>query len=172
MKRIESCLNHCRDSGLQDILRTATEAAIKAAQVLLACYEQPHQIQHKGTIDLVTEADLASEELIIDILRHNLPGIELLSEESFSSYDDIPDTPVWIIDPLDGTTNFAHNFPWFSVSIAFYDRGKSRAGVIYNPIQDELFCTTLDGGAWLNGQRISVSEVQSLQKALVATGFP
>jgi myo-inositol-1(or 4)-monophosphatase len=154
------------------MLRVATEAAVKAGAVLQERYEQPHQIRHKGAIDLVTEADLASEELILDVLRDNVPDIRILSEESFASYDSIPEEPVWIIDPLDGTTNFAHNFPWFAVSIALYEKGGSRVGVIYNPIQKELFCATRAGGAWLNDRRIKVSGVSALQNALVATGFP
>jgi len=171
-KTIEHCLRHCGNSDIRDILKISVIAAKQAGAILLDRYEKPHHIQHKGSIDIVTEADLASEELILDVLRHNLPGTKILSEESFSSYGNIPDEPVWIIDPLDGTTNFAHNFPWFSVSIAFHDKGKSQAGVIYCPIQDELFCATLAGGAWLNDRRIKVSEVELLQKALVATGFP
>jgi len=171
-KTIEHCLRHCGNSDIRDILKISIVAAKQAGTILLDRYEKPHHIQHKGSIDIVTEADLASEEFILDALHHNLPGTKILSEESFSSYSNIPDEPVWIIDPLDGTTNFAHNFPWFSVSIAFHDKGKSQAGVIYCPIQDELFCATLAGGAWLNDQRIKVSEVELLQKALVATGFP
>lgn len=169
---IEHCLQNCRSRDIQNLLLTATEAALKAGAVLLDCYDQPHQIRHKGTIDLVTEADLASEELILDVLQDNLPGIKILSEESFSSYDKTPAEPVWIIDPLDGTTNFAHNFPWFAVSIALYDKGESHVGVIYNPMQKELFCATRAGGAWLNDRRLKVSEIFSLQNALVATGFP
>jgi len=169
---IENCLLHCRTPDLQNMLRLATEAAVKAGAVLQDRYEQPHQIRHKGAIDLVTEADLASEELILAVLQDKQPGIKILSEESFASYDSIPEEPVWIIDPLDGTTNFAHNFPWFAVSIALYDRGGSCVGVIYNPIQKELFCATRAGGAWLNDRRITVSEVFALQNALVATGFP
>jgi len=169
--KIEHCLQHCRPD-MRNMLRLAAEAAVKAGAVLQERYEQPHQIRHKGAIDLVTEADLASEELILTVLQNSLPGIKVLSEESFASYDSAPEEPVWIIDPLDGTTNFAHNFPWFAVSIALYDRGGSRVGVIYNPIQKELFCATRAGGAWLNGRRITVSEVSSLQNALVATGFP
>jgi myo-inositol-1(or 4)-monophosphatase len=172
IKTIENCLHNCNNSGIRDILKVAVVAAKQAGAILLERYEKPHHIQHKGSIDIVTEADLASEELILDVLHHNLPGIKILSEESFSSYNNIPNEPVWIIDPLDGTTNFAHNFPWFSVSIAFHDKSKSQVGVIYCPIQNELFCATLDGGAWLNDQRIKVSEVELLQKALVATGFP
>jgi len=150
----------------------ATDAAVKAGAVLQERYGQPHQVRHKGTIDLVTEADLASEELILDILRDNVPGMKILSEESFASYEKIPEEPLWVIDPLDGTTNFAHNFPWFSVSIALYEKGRSHVGVIYNPIQSELFCATHGGGAWLNDRRIKVSGISALQNALVATGFP
>jgi len=169
---LRHCLHHCRNTDIQNIIKVAVIAAKQAGAILLERYEKPHHIQHKGTIDIVTEADLASEQLILDVLHHNMPGIKILSEESFSSYSTIQDEPVWIIDPLDGTTNFAHNFPWFSVSIAFHNKGKSQAGVIYRPIQNELFCATLDGGAWLNDQHINVSKIDSLQKALVATGFP
>jgi myo-inositol-1(or 4)-monophosphatase len=169
---IEQCLLHCVNSDIRDILKVAVVAAKQAGTILLERYEKPHQIQHKGSIDIVTEADLASEELILDVLHHNLPGTKILSEESFSSYSNIPDVPVWIIDPLDGTTNFAHNFPWFSVSIAFYENSKSQTGVIFSPIQNELFCATSGGGAWLNDRPIEVSKVDLLQKALVATGFP
>jgi len=166
------CLQHCSNPDVRDILKVAVFAAKEAGTILLRHYDKPHHIEHKGSIDIVTEADLASEELILDILDGATPGIKMLSEESFSSYNNMPDSPVWIIDPLDGTTNFAHNFPWFSVSIAFFDKGESQAGVIYCPIQNELFCSTLTGGAWLNDRRIKVSEVDILQKALVATGFP
>lgn len=172
IKTIENCLQNCSNSDSREILKTAAFAAEQAGGVLLERYGKPHSIQHKGSIDIVTEADIASEELILDILHKNMPGTKILSEESLSSYSNLPDEPIWIIDPLDGTTNFAHNFPWFSVSIAFYYRGKSIAGVIYSPIQKELFCATLAGGAWLNDQRIRVSEVNVLNKSLVATGFP
>ena len=154
------------------MLRAATEAAVQAGAVLRQHYEQPHRIRHKGAIDLVTEADLASEEVVLDVLRDKMPGLQVLSEESFAAYDSIPEEPVWIIDPLDGTTNFAHNFPWFAVSIALYEKGGSRVGVIYNPVQQELFCAARAGGAWLNDRRLKVSEVSALQNALAATGFP
>jgi len=169
---IANCLDRCPDKDIRQVIKVAADAAVQAGDILLERYEKPHQVKHKGTIDLVTEADLASEEIILSLLDRNLSGIKVLSEESFSVYTKEPDEPVWIIDPLDGTTNFAHNFPWFSVSIAFYKNGKSRAGIIYNPIQGELFCTALNGGAWLNNQPIRVSGVDLLSKGLVATGFP
>jgi len=169
---IENCLNHCADKNIRQVIKVAKDAAVQAGTVLLERYEKPHRVKHKGAIDLVTEADLASEETILSLLERNLSGIKVLSEESFSAYTKEPDEPVWIIDPLDGTTNFAHNFPWFSVSIAFHENGRSRAGIIYNPIQNELFCTSLNGGAWLNNRPIRVSKVDRLAKGLVATGFP
>ena len=154
------------------MLLAAAEAALRAGTLLQELFEQPHQIRHKSAIDLVTEADLAAEELILEILHHKSPGTKILSEESLATYNTIPDEPVWIVDPLDGTTNFAHNFPWFAVSIALYAESSSQVGVIYNPIQQELFCATLGGGAWLNDVPIRVSEISLLQNALVATGFP
>jgi myo-inositol-1(or 4)-monophosphatase len=169
---INSCLQHCRTPDMQNQLRTAAEAAVNAGRVLQQRYEQPHQIHHKGAIDLVTEADWAAEKVILEFLQDNLPGIKVLSEESFASYNGVPEEPVWIIDPLDGTTNFAHNFPWFAVSIALYDKGVSQVGVIYSPIQRELFCAAHGGGAWLNDRRLQVSGVNALKNGLVATGFP
>jgi len=176
MQRAKTATNYCLQNSSspekKDILLAATEAALKAGALLRELFEQPHQIQHKSAIDLVTEADLASEELILDMLQHRLPGIKIMSEESFAAYNDIPTESVWIIDPLDGTTNFAHNFPWFAVSIALYAEGRSQVGIIYNPMQDELFCAAPGSGAWLNDRPIKVSKVASLQNALAATGFP
>jgi len=169
---LERSLQHCSSQDLKDVLRSATEAALQAGAILQERYAQPHHIRHKGAIDLVTEADLAAEEVILAILQNNLPGTMIMSEESFAAHDTIPAGPLWIIDPLDGTTNFAHNFPWFAVSIGFFDNGRSQAGVIYAPILQELFCATLDGGAWLNDRPLQVSQISSLQNALVATGFP
>ncbi len=169
---IEKCLNGCGDSKLVAILETAVKAATAAGGILQDLYDKPHKIKHKGAIDLVTEADVASEEAVIDILRKAHPEIDVLAEESRSTYETMSEGPLWIIDPLDGTTNFAHGFPWFGVSIAYAVAGTSKAGVIYLPMQDELFCTTLGGGAWLNGRRIYVSEAERLKEALVATGFP
>ena len=171
-RAIDNCLKQCPDKNIRRVLQVAAVAAVNAGEVLLERYEKPHQVRHKGTIDLVTEADLASEKTILEQLHRDMPGIKILSEESFSIYTDKPEEPMWIIDPLDGTTNFAHNFPWFSVSIAFYDGDRSLAGIIYNPILDELFCAALGGGAWLNNLPIRVSTVGLLHKGLVATGFP
>jgi myo-inositol-1(or 4)-monophosphatase len=171
MKRIEGCIAGCRPE-LANILKIAVRAALKAGKILRELYGKPHQIRHKGDIDLVTEADISSERTILAMLDKAQLHAEILTEESQSIYNEIPTGQVWIIDPLDGTTNFAHGFPWFAVSIAYAEKGRNQVGVIYCPMQDELFCGCLDGGAWLNGEPIRVSGIPILDKSLLATGFP
>ena len=172
MKKIDRCLEQCRQPDQGEILITATKAALQAGAILRDLYGKPHRVHHKGSIDLVTEADLAAEQAILEILHKDPHDADILTEESGMPDNFDPAGAVWIIDPLDGTTNFAHNFPWFGVSIAYFVDGKSRAGVIYCPQQEELFCAAHKAGAWLNNHPIKVSEVFSHQDALVATGFP
>lgn len=172
MKRVEAVRAECGVSPLRDIVTAAAEAALAAGAILADLYHQPHQVHYKGERDLVTEADVAAEKRILDMLRQRQPQIAVLSEESFSAYGDIPLEPVWVIDPLDGTTNFAHGFPWFAVSIGYMENGKTMAGVIYAPMLDELFLACRGFGAWLNGRRIVVSRCAELKKSLLATGFP
>jgi len=171
-ERMRPCLLACNDPALRDILRKAAEAAFAAGAVLRRLYGQPHQVIHKGAIDLVTEADVASEKKVLEILRAFRSDIRVLAEESHAGYEQIPDGPVWIIDPLDGTTNFAHGFPIFAVSIAYAEGLESKVGVVYCPMQDELFCACKGRGVWLNGKPIRVSGVPSLATSLLATGFP
>ena len=171
MKRIESCIAGCNPE-LANILEIAGKAALMAGKILRELYGKPHQIRHKGDIDLVTEADISSERTILAVLDKAGLHAEILAEESHFIYNEIPTGPVWIIDPLDGTTNFAHGFPWFAISIAYAEKGRGQAGVIYCPMQDELFCGCLDSGAWLNGKPIRVSEVPVLDESLLETGFP
>jgi myo-inositol-1(or 4)-monophosphatase len=172
MKRIEECIKNCAEQDLAGILEVAAEAAIESGKILRDLYGQPHHIHYKGDIDLVSEADLSSEKTILDMIAKAPINAEIIAEESRSDYKEIPINPVWIIDPLDGTTNFVHGFPWFAVSIAYAEGGKGRVGVIYCPIQDELFCGCTDSGAWLNGRPIKVSGISTLGKSLLATGFP
>ena len=172
MKRLEKCLQHCGNSPLAPILKTAGIAALQAGRLLASLYNRPHEIRFKGEIDLVTEADPAAEKIILEILCKEYPEVGILAEESHSAYDAIPKKAMWIIDPLDGTTNFAHGFPWFAVSIAYTEKGKSLAGVIYAPMLDELFCACHGQGAWLNGRKIEVSGAGELTRSLLATGFP
>ena len=171
-ERIAQCVAGCQDLALGKILGTAARAALGAGSILRELYGKPHRITHKGAIDLVTEADVAAEQRVLAMLREAGGGIGVLAEESHSSYEVLPQGPVWIIDPLDGTTNFAHGFPFFAVSIAYAEGTASKVGVVYAPMQDELFCACQGSGAWLNGRRINVSESSTLQESLLATGFP
>lgn len=164
--------NIFKDSAYFSRLQLAKEAALKSGEILLGFYEKNVRIERKGRIDLVTEADIASEKAAIDLIRQKMPVDLILSEESNPTLDKIPEAGMWVIDPLDGTTNFAHGFPWFCVSIAYVEHGKPVVGVIYLPIQRELFCVVKGFGAWLNGKKIAVSSASELSNALLATGFP
>lgn len=132
------------------------------------------RISKKGDIDLVTEADIAAEELIIDRIRSYYPRHGILAEESGEAVT-VGDTASewrWIIDPLDGTTNYAHGYPCFCVSIGVEHNGKLEFGVIYDPMRNELFAAERGQGATLNDRRIRVSDVEELSKAMLVTGFP
>jgi myo-inositol-1(or 4)-monophosphatase len=135
------------------------------------------EADHKGAVNLVTEADRAAEALILDALRAARPGDVLLAEESAEGLTAAraaaaAGARVWIVDPLDGTTNFAHAVPHFAVSIALWASGAPAAGAVYAPVADELFAARAGGGATLNGARLRVSTVAPLREALLATGFP
>ncbi len=131
------------------------------------------EVSQKGDIDLVTEADLAAERLIVERIRSYYPRHSILAEEAGAvERDTHPGEYKWIIDPLDGTTNYAHGYPCFCVSIGLEKAGEMVIGVIYNPIHDELFAAERGAGATLNGRRIRVSETSDLNRALLCTGFP
>lgn len=132
------------------------------------------RISNKGDIDLVTEADIAAEELIIDRIRSYYPRHGILAEESGEAVK-VGDTASewrWVIDPLDGTTNYAHGYPCFCTSIGVEHNGKLEFGVIYDPMRKELFAAERGQGATLNDRRIKVSDVEELSKAMLVTGFP
>ncbi len=132
--------------------------------------QRPEARVKSGPRDLVTEADLAAERAILDYLCARYPDHGWISEETGTSPDAA--SLVWVIDPLDGTSNFAHGFPHFCVSIALLDEGRSRIAVVYDPIRRELFTAICGGGAWLGRRRLSVSTVDALERAMVTTGFP
>lgn len=143
--------------------------ARQAGEILRSGYGQKHQIQHKGTIDLVTEIDHRSEELIITSIRTRFPSHRIITEESGVLSGD--SEFVWYIDPLDGTVNYAHDVPIFSVSIAFGTRQKILLGVVYEPMRDECFSAARGQGAFLNGQPVHVSAAEDLGHSLLVTGF-
>jgi len=172
MNRISACIDSTTPDRLDRILLAAGRAALNAGAIIRGLYGRPHQIRHKGVIDLVTEADLASEGAILDYLGREFPEVASMAEESSSAYSPTMTGESWVIDPLDGTTNFAHGFPFFGVSIGYVVDGAPVAGVIYCPMQDELFCGCRGKGAWLNGNRLAVTPEADLQRSLVGTGFP
>lgn len=148
----------------------ARQAALKAGKVLNNLFGRVNNITKKGEIDLVTEADLQSEKAILDLIKVHFPEDGILAEESGEFGHD--SNQLWIIDPLDGTTNFAHSFPFFAVSIALQIEKKVVLGLVYNPYLGELFEAQRGEGAFLNGNPIKVSDTRDLRESLIATGFP
>jgi myo-inositol-1(or 4)-monophosphatase len=156
----------------QEFLSTCQRAARAAGEVLLAYLGNIDRIETKNEqqLNLVTKADLEAERCIIDVLHADWPDHAILGEEGGVRQGAAPYT--WVVDPLDGTTNYTHAFPMFSVSIALEHGGALLVGVVYDPVRDELFHATRGGGAWLNDRRIEVSKVASIEKAMLVTGFP
>jgi myo-inositol-1(or 4)-monophosphatase len=151
-------------------LDAAVEAAREAGQMLLDNLDASRDIVFKGEVDLVTNFDDRSQKMIFDRLSKEFPDHDFIAEEGL---DRIKGSPYrWIFDPLDGTTNYAHRFPFFSVSIALAQNGQIICGVVYDPTRDELFSGLKNKGAFLNGRRIEVSTTDDLDKSLLATGFP
>ncbi len=155
---------------MNEYLNAAQDIAYTAGALLREAYDQPRQITHKGVVDLVTQADRAADELIIQSLQKAYPDHSILSEETGTLERN--NGYRWIIDPLDGTTNFAHGFPVFAVSIALQDSEGLSVGVVYDPMRDESFSAARGEGAWLNGKPIHPSTVKQLKDALVVSGFP
>lgn len=155
---------------LEKIKNAALAAAARAGDILLQHRGKAHIVEKKGAIDLVTEADIASEKAITEIIRTTFPEHSIHAEESGIANKRGPYT--WIIDPLDGTTNYAHGLPEFSVSIAFAHEQDPVFGLVLNPVTRELFCGMRNHGAWLNGNPIHVSRTTRLRDALLVTGFP
>lgn len=155
---------------LQQYLDMAVEAARIAGAYQRYRFTSVLDIDLKGDKDLVTEVDRESERLIVEHLWSKFPGHDIVAEEG--QYPQSGSAFRWIIDPVDGTTNYAHGFPWFCSSIGLMRDQELVAAVIYNPVQDELFTATRGGGAFLNGRRISVSGRAPLKNSLLGTGFP
>ncbi|MBN1365617.1 MAG: inositol monophosphatase [Syntrophaceae bacterium] len=148
----------------------AVDLALRAGALLKKKFNQTHKIHYKGKINIVTEADEMSENLIIESISQKFPDHGILSEESPAITGS--GKLRWIIDPLDGTTNYAHGFPVFCVSIALQNEGVVVLGVIYDPMRNELFSAIKGKGAYLNGKKIKVSSIKDISRSLLATGFP
>ena len=155
---------------VEELRASAEEAARLAGRILADLFAQARVIEWKGVIDLVTDADRASEAALLAFLRKRYPGHTVLAEESGLSAGQGPYR--WLVDPLDGTTNYAHRVPHFCVSIGVEGPEGLLAGVVYEPLRDELFSAGRGQGARLNGQPLATSPTTLLEHALVCTGFP
>ncbi|HEV7137136.1 MAG TPA: inositol monophosphatase family protein [Steroidobacteraceae bacterium] len=156
---------------MHPLLNIAIRAARRAGEVIIRSLNRLESltVTSKGRNDFVSEVDRNAEQEIIGIIRHHYPDHAVLAEESGRSGEN--DT-VWIIDPLDGTTNFLHGFPTFAVSIACEQKGRLEHAVVYDPISQELFTATRGSGAHLDNRRMRVSKQRTLEGALISTGFP
>jgi myo-inositol-1(or 4)-monophosphatase len=155
---------------MRDIIKIASTAAHKAGDIIRNNMNITHSVTMKGPVDLVTETDKAAEETIIEILSAETPEFSILAEESGAV--DRKSAGRWIVDPLDGTTNFAHGIPIVSVSVAFERNSEYLAGLVYQPLWDEEYTATKGDGAFLNGRSIEVSNTAEVDKSLLLTGFP
>ncbi|MBW4683284.1 MAG: inositol monophosphatase [Microcoleus vaginatus WJT46-NPBG5] len=159
------------DVQLKNFLDIATEAALAAGAVLQAYWGNLEQVQEKGRPgDLVTEADKAAEKAILEVLRRHVPDHGILAEES-GALGDITGTYLWAIDPLDGTTNYAHQYPFSSASVGLLIDGVPHVGAIFDPFHNELFRAGKGLGATRNRRPIKVSQAPLLSKSLLVTGF-
>ena len=158
-------------SAIQNFMSVAWEAATAAGTLIREHWQKPKSIDYKGAIDLVTSVDRQSEQRIVELLRNHFPDHSILAEEE-TNWVGTEGRHRWIIDPLDGTTNFAHSYPQFSVSIALECDGEVILGLVYDPLRGECFKAVKGEGATLNGNSIRTSTVKELDKALLATGFP
>ena len=153
------------------MLKSIAEIAIEAGEIIKRGISADKHINYKGRIDMVTDFDVRVETFLKEKLAVLFPQHEMVGEESAKSIQKREGNAIYI-DPIDGTTNFIHGFPFVSISIGVYSDGEGRYGVVYNPILNELFTASKGGGAFLNGNKIEVSKTPCLEQSLCATGFP
>ncbi len=158
------------DHPLNELTRLAREAALRAGAIIREGFEKPHDTVRKGGRELVTEVDRASEEAVIALISSECPDDLIIAEETAPEL--AQSARAWIIDPLDGTNNYAHGYPFFCVAIALEEEGELVSSVVYDPLRDELFLAERGHGASVNGRPIRVSGNSALMESLVATGFP
>lgn len=156
---------------MNQFLEVAADAAREAGSLLLTEFDRPKNITYKGEVDIVTESDRRSEALIVGRLRDHFPTHAIVAEEGGEGAA-IGARYCWHVDPLDGTTNFAHGYPCFAVSLGLLEDGDPLLGVVYNPVSREIFTALRGEGAYLGQKRIHVSSIEKLSTSLLATGFP
>jgi myo-inositol-1(or 4)-monophosphatase len=155
---------------VEEILKFTVMCALESGKIQRDHYRKGFAIHHKGETNLVTDVDIACQKRIIERIRERFPEDRVIAEEQENVYEGRENR--WIIDPLDGTTNYAHGYPFFGTSIAYEKDGEVYLGVVYNPIFQELFYGTKGGGAYFNHERIFVSAMADLRSSLLSTGFP
>lgn len=155
------------EESTHTLLETAEAAARKAGALLREQWQQPRRLEKKGFRDWVTDADYASQQIMIDFIQRRHPDHGFQAEEAD---DELPTTGdvIWLVDPVDGTTNFSRQQPNFSITLAAVAADHVQAGVVYDPIRDEMFSAAVGGGSALNGQEIAVSDVGALERSIVA----
>ena len=151
-------------------LEFAIQLAFESGRIQKKYFQKALSISHKGEINLVTNVDVECQSRIIELIAEHFPDDEVISEEKTNVYETGKNR--WIIDPLDGTTNYAHGYPFFCTSIGYEVDGEIIVGVVYNPIADEIFFARKGDGSFFNGERMSVSKVSDMKQALLSTGFP
>ena len=151
-------------------LEFAVQLAFESGKIQKKYFQKTLSIMHKGEIDLVTNVDFECQSRILELVEKAFPDDEVISEEKTNTYEAGKNR--WIVDPLDGTTNYAHGYPFFCTSIAYEVDGEIIIGVVYNPIMDELFFARKGEGSFFNGEKMGVSSVKEIKQALLATGFP
>ena len=156
--------------SLELVKKTALKAAESAGKIIKDKVGKLSRLDYKGAFNIVTEADKASEAEIIRIIRSEFADHQILGEESGAHTSESKQR--WLIDPVDGTTNYAHGYPFFCISIGFEDDGEMAYGLVFNPMSNELFQAEKGKGATLNGEPIHCSKVKTLSESLLATGFP
>ncbi len=163
-----------KDFTPKDIVPFLEDVTDRAGRAIMSYYQGKFQIDLKdsrpGGIDIVTDADRASEDIILEAIRNEFPQHDILTEERRTDSTGSP--WLWLVDPLDGTVNFAHGIPFFSVSVALMHNGILMAGMVHDPIRMEKFLAIRDGGAFLNGSSVRVSRADRFDHSLIATGFP
>ena len=155
---------------MEPTLEELIDMAHQAGEILRGGFGKQHEVDHKGRIDLVTEMDRAAEDYLIGQIRARYPDHAIESEESGEMIG--LEGHRWFIDPLDGTTNYAHHVPIFAVSLAYAKAGQMQLGVVYDPMRSECFSAIRGQGAWLDGRPIHVSDTRELVRSLLVTGFP
>jgi myo-inositol-1(or 4)-monophosphatase len=155
---------------MNNVLEFATQCALESGKIQREYFQKKIGIHYKGEINIVTDADIACQRRIIELIEKHYPDDSIIAEEKPNVFNDKRNT--WIVDPLDGTTNYAHGYPFFCTSIAYEVHGEVVVGVVYNPIFNELFFARKGEGAYFNGEQIHVSFIHDMKQALLSTGFP